>query len=179
MKIPKKSAVLVMDMLYDFFYGNLKCERCKKIIPHVKKLISLARKNKIPVIYVCDTHRKNDPEFKKWPPHAIEGTKGGKILSDLKPKEFDFLVRKRRYGGFWHTDLDLLLRELGIKHLIISGVLADICIQHTAAEAFFLGYKITIPKETTEALSDEAREWAFKYMEYLYGAKIVSLKKLF
>ena len=178
-KKKENTAVLVIDMLNDFLYGKLKCERCQKIIPSVKRLIREARKSKIPVIYVCDSHRRNDPEFKKWPPHAVEGTKGAKIIDELKPGKFDFLVRKRRYSGFFHTDLNLLLRELNIKHVIISGILTNICVQHTAADAFFLGYKVTIPKETTEALDDDAKKHALEFMKEMYGAKIVSLKKLF
>jgi len=55
-------AVIIIDMLNDFVTGNLKCERAKRIIPNLKKLIEVARKNNIPVIYSNDAHFPEDAE---------------------------------------------------------------------------------------------------------------------
>ncbi|MEX0567985.1 MAG: cysteine hydrolase family protein [Candidatus Njordarchaeota archaeon] len=173
-----KTAVLVIDMLNDFLYGKLKCERCQRIIPDVKKMIDRAHKKNLPVVYVCDRHIKTDREFEKWPPHAIEGTEGAEIIDELKPRKGDYVVPKRRYSGFFETSLDLLLRELNVNEIILSGILTDICVLHTAADAFFRGYRISIPRECTEALSDRAKDYAFKFMEEMYGANIVSLDEL-
>jgi len=173
-----KAAVLVIDMLNDFLYGKLKCERCQRIIPDVKKLIDNAHEKNLPVVYVCDRHIKTDREFEKWPPHAVEGTEGAEIIDELKSKGEDYVVPKRRYSGFFQTSLDLLLRGLDVDEIILSGILTDICILHTAADAFFRGYKIVIPRECTEALSNQAKDHAFKFMEEMYGARVISLSEL-
>ncbi|HEX55247.1 MAG: cysteine hydrolase [Candidatus Altiarchaeales archaeon] len=172
-----RMALLVIDMLNDFLYGKLRCERCQRIIPNVRKLIQYSRENGIPVIYVCDSHIKNDSEFEKWPEHAVQGTKGSEIIPELKPREEDFIIKKRRYSAFFQTGLDSLLRELKIGEIIICGILTDICVQHTAADAFYRGYKTIIPKECTESLSDEAKEYSFRVMENLYNTRIVSLSE--
>ena len=62
-----------------------------------------------------------------------------------------------------------------IDHLILSAILTDICLQHTAADAFFRGYKVTVPKECTEAMSDKAMDNALKFMRDMYNTDIVSL----
>ncbi|HIE33706.1 MAG TPA: cysteine hydrolase [Candidatus Altiarchaeales archaeon] len=171
-------ALLVIDMLNDFLYGKLKCERCQKIIPDIRKLIDFCRDKEISVIYVCDSHTKDDLEFKKWPPHAVEGTKGAEIISELKPDNKDFIITKRKYSAFFQTGLDSLLRERDIKELILSGILTDICIQHTVADAFYRGYRTIVPKECTEALSDEDKENSFRAMQNLYNTRVVSLDNL-
>jgi len=171
-------AILVIDMLNDFLYGKLPCEPCRNIIGDVKKLIEFGRDVGIPVIYLCDSHLENDREFKKWPPHAVEGTEGAEVIEELKPGENDFIVRKRRYSGFFQTGLDEVLKKLKIKGLVLAGILTNICVQHTAADAFFRDYELIIPKECTEAISGEVKKDSLTYMGEIYGAKIVSLNEL-
>ena len=173
-----KSALLVIDMLNDFLYGKLKCERCQEIIDEVRGLIDYARGKNIPVLYICDSHKPGDAEFEKWPPHAVEGTSGAEVIDELKVDDNDFLVKKKRYSCFFETELDSLLKKLGVDHLILSGILTDICIQHTTADAFFRGYKVTVVEECTETMSSEAKVSSFNYMEDMYGAKIILLKEL-
>jgi len=171
-------AILVIDMLNDFLYGKLKCESCQNIIEDVKKLIEAGRGKGTPVIYLCDSHLENDKEFEKWPPHAVEGTEGAEVIEELKPGENDFIVRKRRYSGFFQTGLDELLKKLKVKELVLAGILTNVCVQNTAADAFFRDYRVVIPRECTEAISEEIRGNSLAYMEEMYGAKIVSLKDL-
>ena len=78
-----------------------------------------------------------DNEFKVWPPHAIQGTKGSEAVDELKPQKNDFIIQKRRYNSFFDTGLDMLLRELKVDTVILAGLVTDICIQNTAAGAFF------------------------------------------
>ncbi len=168
-------AVLVIDMLYDFLYGKLACERCREIIPQVKVLIKEAREKNIPVIYVCDSHKKKDEEFNKWPEHAVEGTRGAEIIDELKPTEKDHVVKKTRYSCFYNTKLEKLLKKHGVGELILAGILTNICVQHTAADAFYRNHRTTVCRECTEALDEEAREKSLEFMKEMYNTKIKSL----
>ena len=173
-------AVIIIDMLNDFVTGNLKCERAKRIIPNLKKLIEVARKRNIPVIYSNDAHFPEDAEvIQKWGKHAIKGTKGAEIIPQLKPTEKDYIVEKRTYSGFYETGLDSLLRSLyrgeGVKTVILSGLHTNMCIRHTAADAFFRGYKIVIAKDGVEAFTQEDHEQGLKYLEYVYNAKLMTV----
>jgi nicotinamidase-related amidase len=164
-------------MLEDFVRGSLKCERAEKIIPKIKMLLEKARTLKIPVIYLNDSHLPQvDFEVKFWGPHAIVGTKGAQVIGELKPKPSDFIVSKRRYSGFFETNLDLLLRELKAEKIVLTGIHTHLCVLHTAADAFYRNYKLIIPIECVEASSEEEHRMGLRFMEKFYGAKIVKLK---
>jgi len=174
-----KTAIIVVDVINDFVTGALGSKRAEKIIPNVKRLLDSARKKKVPVIYTCDSHLQGlDDEFEVWSPHAILGTKGAEVVDELKPKKDDFVIRKRRYSSFFGTDLDTLLRELQVDTVVLVGLVTDICIQHTAADAFFRGYKVVVPKDGVETVSDEAQKASLEYMKKNYGAKITTVEKL-
>lgn len=176
-------AVIVIDMLNDFVTGELKTERTKRIILNLKKLIESARKHKVPVIYSNDAHLPIDAEVvKKWGAHAIKGTKGAEVILELKPTGKDYIVEKRTYSGFYETGLDPLLRDLykgeGVKTLVLGGLHTHICVRHTAADAFFRGYKIVIVEDGVEAFSQEDHEQGLKYLESVYNAKIMKVNEI-
>lgn len=174
-----KTALIVIDMINDFVGGVFKSDRAAKIIPSIKALIDFARKNESPIVHATDAHLPDvDPEFDVWGSHAVAGTWGAEIVDKLKPQKGDFHVLKRKYSAFQATDLDLLLRELKIATVILTGVITDICIQHTAADAFFRGYKIIIPKDCVQTIDQPTQETAINFMIKAYGAKITTSKEL-
>lgn len=174
-----KTAVVVVDMINDFVTGVFKSERAEKIVPNVKLLLDSARKQRMPIIYASDAHVPDaDKEFRVWPPHAVAGTWGAQIVDELKPAKGDYTIQKRVYSAFQKTDLDRILRELKVDTLIIVGLVTDICVQHTAADAFFRGYRIIIPQDCVEASSAEVQKTAIDYMKKVYGSEITNLKEI-
>jgi nicotinamidase-related amidase len=176
-------AVIIIDLLNDFVTGNLQCERAKPIIPKLKRLVEVARKHKIPVIYSNDAHYPQDVEVVvKWGKHAIKGTKGAEVIPELKPTAKDYVVEKRTYSGFYETGLDPLLRSLykgeGVKTVILGGLHTHMCVRHTAADAFFRGYTIAIAKDGVEAFTQEDHEQGLKYLENVYNAKIMTVDQI-
>ncbi len=168
-------AILVIDMLNDFIKGKLKCDRAQKIIPNIKKVLEESRKKNIPVIYIKDSHIKGvDNELKIWGEHALKGDKGSEIIDELKPEDKDFVIEKRRYSAFFQTDLDLLLRELNIDTVVLTGVTTDICVKHTAADAFFRGYNIIVLEDCVESFDEYSHKNALEYMKKVYKARILS-----
>lgn len=201
--MPKK-ALLVIDMLNDFVLEGapLEVPEGRKILPALKRRIEEARREGIPIIYICDSHDKDDEEFKVWPPHAISGTKGAEIIKELKSEEKDyiirkpdsfgvrtllfrcflsrrgkrkrtFIMRKKRYSGFFETDLDSTLKKLGVKELIITGLVTNICVLYTTADAVMRGYQVTIPKDSVAALNEEDGRFALNQMENILKAKMI------
>jgi nicotinamidase-related amidase len=173
-------AVIVLDMLNDFVTGDLKCERAKHIIPNLKKLIVAAHKHNVSVIYSNDAHLPVDEEVvERWGKHAIKGTKGAEVIPELKPTQKDYILEKRTYSGFHETGLDLLLRGLyhgeGVKTVILTGLHTNICVRHTAADAFFRGYKIIVAKDGVEAFTQEDHEQGLKYLKDIYNAKMTTM----
>jgi len=174
-----KPAVIVVDMINDFVTGVFKSDRAAKIVPNIKALLDHARKQKVPVICTTDAHLPGiDPEFDVWGRHAEAGSGGADVIDELKPGKDDFRVFKRKYSAFQGTGLDQLLRELKVDTVILVGVVTDICIQHTAADAFFNGYKIIVPEDCVEAVDAKTQEAAINFMKKAYGSTITSSKEL-
>ncbi len=171
-------ALIVDDILEEFVYGKISSERAKKIIRPTKGLISAARKAKVPVVYVCDAHMPSDPEMRVWGPHAMKGTKGAQVVQSLKPIKGDYVFEKRVYSSFHGTGLDLLLRDLDVDSVVIAGLLTEICVRHSAADAFMLGYKVKIPSDCVEALTGKAQKEGLVYLKAMYGAEITASQSL-
>jgi nicotinamidase-related amidase len=168
-------ALIINDMQNDFIAegGALRVERAAACVEPIKKLKMRMKKEGVPVIYVCDTHFRIDKEFDKWGCHVLEGTWGAEIVEELNPDEDDYVIKKRRYSGFFATALDLLLRQLQIDEIVLTGVLTDICIQHSAADAFYRGYRTVVPRSCTETFSDEKKEYSLNFMKEIYNTEIV------
>lgn len=174
-----KTAVIVIDMINDFVSGVFKSKRAARIVPNIKALLQSARKKRIPVVFATDAHLPNlDREFDIWGSHAVAGTWGAKMVEELTPQKNDFQVLKRKYSAFQGTDLDHLLRELKVETVVLTGVVADICIQHTAADAFFRGYKVIVPRDCVEAADAPTQQAAMKYLKKVYGCEITTSQKL-
>jgi nicotinamidase-related amidase len=166
-------------MINDFVTGVFKSNRAAKIIPNIKALLDYSRKKKIPIIYATDAHLPGiDPEFNVWGKHAEAGSWGADLVDELRPKKGDLRVLKRKYSAFQGTGLDQLLRELKVDTVILTGVVTDICIQHTAADAFFKGYKIIVPKDCVEAVDAPTQDAALKFMRKAYGPDITTSDEL-
>lgn len=174
-----KQAVLVVDMLNDFVTGALKCDRGLAIVPKTAELLRGARQAGVPVIFCNDAHRKNiDHELKLWGDHAIVGTEGAQVIPQLELCDADYVVPKRRYSGFFHTDLDLLLKELGVDTVILTGLHAHMCVRHTAADAYQLGYDVVVAKDATDSFTKEDYDYGIKYLADTYGAVITDVDSL-
>ncbi len=176
-------AVLVVDMLNDFVYGKLKCTKAKKIIPHIQSLLDVSRKNGIPIFYCSDAHLTSDNyEFKLWGTHALKGTKGAKIIEELSPSSRDNIVPKRTYSAFHNTKLDSLLKKKfgnkGPDTLIITGIHTNLCVKHTAFDAFVRGYDIMLPEDAVTSFKEQEHVIALDYMKKNYGAKIIKTTQL-
>lgn len=173
-----RPAIILLDVQNDFVTGALKVKAAKNVIAPLQRLAVAARKNNVPVIFSVDAHYPQDVEVtQKWGTHAIKGTPGAEIVAELElQKNKDYVVEKHTYSGFYETGLDSLLRNLyggkGAKTLILGGLHTNLCIRHTAADAFFRGYQIVVAKDGVEAFNVEEQEQALKYLEYVYNAKI-------
>ncbi len=166
-------------MINDFVTGALGSERARSIVPKIGRLLEEARREGAPIVYVTDAHLPGvDREFDVWGKHAVEGSWGAEVVDELRPREGDHRLYKRRYSAFYATGLDALLRELGVEALVLTGVVTNICIQHTAADAFFRGYRVLVPRDCVEAASDELQEASLAFMGEMYGAEVTTSEGL-
>lgn len=163
-------ALLVIDMLNDFL--TISPERVSKIIPRIKELLDFTRRQGLPIIYVNDAHLPFDKELRVRGSHAIKGKPGSQIIEDLKPQSTEYVIEKRTYSGFFATDLDALLRDIGVDTLILVGVSSDGCILCTALDAFYRGYSIIVVEDCVESFTEEGLKIALHLMKTLCGCRI-------
>lgn len=171
-----RRALLVLDLLNDFTEegGALYCgPAVREILPRVVTRIGEARRAGEPVIFICDRHRPDDREFMMFPPHCIAETAGAGLAPELTFRENDILIAKRRYSGFFATDLDLHLRELGVQEVVLVGVCTNICVLYTAVDARQLGYEVTVIRDEVASFDGQAHEFALSQMEQVLKARIV------
>ena len=174
-----KTAILVVDMLNDFVTGALKCERGLAIVPKTAQLLKSARKNGVHVIFCNDAHIKGiDHEFKLWGEHAVAGSYGAQVIPELEQCDSDFVVPKRRYSGFFHTDLELLLKELSVDTVIMTGLHTHMCVRHTSADAYCLGYDILVASDATNSFTEEEYNYGIEYLKSIYDAKVYTVDEL-
>jgi nicotinamidase-related amidase len=171
----KKTALLIVDMLNDFVQEGaaLEVPAAKGIVDSIRRRLDEARKESQPIIYICDAHEPADEEFRIWPPHAVKGTKGAEVIAELAPHPGELVVHKKRYSGFFESDLNERLKQSDVSELIITGVLTNICVLYTSADAVSRGYRVHVPENCVAAASHEDHRWALEQMEKVLNVDII------
>jgi nicotinamidase-related amidase len=166
-RIKSTTAILVIDMLNDFVLKGapLEVPRARQIISSIKKRLARAAREHVPVIYVCDRHRKEDPEFKVWPKHAVNGSPGCEIIAELKPRSRDYIIDKTTYSAFYRTKLEKLLGKLGTRKIVITGLVSEICVLYTAVEASMRGFQVEVPGDCVAGMTDADHRFALRQIE--------------
>jgi len=166
-------ALLVLDMLKDFLEDDAprRVRSAKKTIENIAGEIRYAREKGRPIIYVCDRHAEDDPEFECWPPHAVAGTPGAEVVESLAPRPGDHIVEKTGYSGFFRTRLETLLDELEIEEVLICGVLTNTGVLYTAVDALQRGLKVIVPETCVAGSDDEDHKFALRQINEVLKPK--------
>jgi nicotinamidase-related amidase len=174
----RRTALIVTDMLEDFVRGSLKCERAGTLIPVLQSLTTAARAAGVPVVYSCDAHLAVDVEIGVWGEHAMAGSAGAQVITELAPQPGDFQIPKRTYSAFHGTGLDSVLRGLDVDRVLLTGVHTHICGLHTAADAFFRGFKVAVITDAINAFSADDHAHGLDYIEKIYGAEMLTSEQV-
>ena len=168
-------AVLVVDMLRGFMEEGYPLSLgydARKIIPSIQKLLEREIESGSKIFFICDNHEPDDLEFRMFPPHCIAGTKEVEVIPELSKYPGE-IIPKKRYSGFYGTDLDTKLQQLKPDKLIICGVLTNICVMHTTADARNRDYEVEIPVNCVASPDAEAHRFALEHMDKVLGARLV------
>lgn len=179
-----KKALLVVDYTVDFVAdeGALTCGKPGQAIEEM--ICSLTEEfltERELVVMPVDLHEKVNafhPEAELFPPHNIRGTAGRELygrLAEVYKANADRIVwmDKTRYSAFAGTNLELLLQERKIEEIHIVGVCTDICVLHTAVDAYNKGYKIFIHKNAVASFDQAGHDWALRHFATTLGAYVL------
>ena len=166
--------VLVVDMVRGF------CEEgrslyvgptIREIIPRIRDLLRRETANGSHVIFLCDTHDSDDREFEMFPPHCIRGTEEPEVIPELREFAGE-VIPKRRYSGFFETNLGQRLAELKPDKIIVVGDCTNICVLYTVADARNRDYSVEVPADCVTTFDPEAHRFALQQIETVLGAKV-------
>lgn len=175
------AALLIIDMINDLeFPGGEKIEEAA--IAAAERLVELKRRAKragMPVIYSNDNFGRWRSDFHEVVERVLhDGVRGEPLAKLLAPEKDDYFVLKPKHSAFFETTLETLLRYLGVKHLILTGIAGDICVLLTASDAYMFDYEIIVPEDCTASNEAEENEHAMQYMERVLKARITTSDKL-
>ena len=177
----KDTALLIIDMQNDFVLEQapLWVKGALAVVDNIKTVLENFRSNNLPIFHVVRVHRKDgcDVEITRrnvftQKPFAVEGTKGAEIIEELKPKENEYIIKKIRMSAFFNTDLDSILRSLGIKNVVVAGIQTPNCIRATAFDAIAYNYNTFLVEDAVGAQSKQVHEANVLDMKNI-GIKIV------
>ncbi|OSY14205.1 Isochorismatase [Bacillus mycoides] len=169
-----KKALIVIDVQVGMYTAGMPVHNGEKFLETLQNLIEECRSNSIPIIYVQHNGPKN---------HSLEkGTAGWQVHAAIAPQDGDSIVEKTTPDSFHKTNLNELLQEKGIEHVIISGMQTEYCVDTTTRRAFSEGYKVTLVSDAHSTFdSDVLRaEDIVKHHNAVFGAfaDVIALKDL-
>lgn len=189
----ENSALLIIDMQNGFIHADgslsrmgLDTSRTSIVIEPIQKLKKEFKAQGRPVIYIQHTHRQDKTDAgliaKVFPPimelgHCLEGTWDSEIIEELKPEKDDYIVKKHRFSAFYNTQLEEVLRGLGVETLVVTGIATNICVESTVRDAFYRDYNVFVPREATASFTPEQEQGSLGNFEFAF-ARVISLEEM-
>lgn len=166
-----RAALLILDMIncFDFEGAEALKPRALKAAGCIDRLRQEFRARGWPVIYVNDNFGEWHSEASRLVERALEWD--NPVTDLVKPDPDDFFIIKPQFSGFYATNLPVLLPQLGVSKLVLSGIATDICVLFTAADAHMREYALWVPEDAVAAESDERGRWSLEIMEQSMGAE--------
>lgn len=189
---PRHAALVVIDMQNDFIAdeGLIAKEgrdvsQAKEMAERLPALIKAARAAGTLVVFVRNEYttdrnlylsdawldqaaRKREGGYTRIPV-CEAGSWSGDFYGDVRPEPGEAIVTKHRYSGFHNTDLDTILRSNGIRTVVLTGVVTNVCVETTAREAFVRDYYVVLVKDGTAAYSQADHDMTLKNVDRFFG----------
>ena len=151
---------------YDYFFKHLK----ESVISNMQRLQNACRKKNIEVMYtviesLTKDGRDRSLDYKISGFNVPKGSWDAKVLSEIRPMEDEIVVPKTSSSVFISTNIDFILRNLGVNFLIMCGLLTDQCISHAVRDACDHGYLVTLITDACATLSRERHDTAMNHIK--------------
>ncbi|MCE0764217.1 cysteine hydrolase [Pseudonocardia kujensis] len=157
---PARTALLVIDMQNDFVEEGAPLEfpEGRRILPTLQKVLDAARTAGMPVIYPAHVHRRGGADMgihrDLYPPVGagqalVDGERGVEIYLEVAPRDGELVIKKHRYNSFYATDLEIVLRGLGVDTVVLTGMTTECCVLGTARGALECGFRSVVLADAT------------------------------
>lgn len=163
------AALIIIDMIndLDFDGGEQLRDAAEVAASRIVALRDEADAAGVPVIYVNDNFGHWHSERASIVAHCErEESRGRVLIAAIRPRDSDYFIVKPQFSGFYATNLPVLLPQLGVRRVILTGVAADICVLFTAADAHMREYDLWVPGDTVASESNAHCRWALEIMRH-------------
>lgn len=166
-----------VDTQRDFMLpgGKLYVPGAEKLIPNLKRLVDLAREGSVFLVSTVDAHTPNDPEFRDWPPHCVQGTPGQQKIPETLTDDFlvipndpdsrlpenlrehkQIVVEKQTLDDFDNPNTERILKQLGpdVEHAVF-GVVTEYCVRLSVMGMLERAYRVSVVTDAIETLREE------------------------
>ena len=179
--VGRQTALLLVDVINDMdFEGSEALVRLAE--PMARRLHDLkqrARAAGMPTIYINDNFGKWRSDFRTLVRHCVEDpVPGREVARLLKPDDDDYFVLKPKNSAFFGTTLDMLLKNLGTRVVILTGIAADNCVLFSANDAYLRDYRLFIPCDCVASNTREENDAALRLMSKVVKADITPSTEL-
>jgi len=174
---PDKSdvALLLIDVINDLEFpdGDQLFEFALPMAHKIAALKQQARHEDVPVVYVNDNFGRWRSDFNAQVEHCLhDGVRGQPIVELLRPDDDDYFVLKPKHSGFHSTTLDILLRYLEVKTVVLTGIATNICVLFTANDAYMRDLHLIVPTDCVAANTEQENERALEQMRKVLKADV-------
>jgi nicotinamidase-related amidase len=160
----ERPALLIIDMQNDFVLDGapLKVAQARTVVPNILEVLTRFRAKKLPVFHILRVHRKDGSDVEiirqdlfKRQPFAVEGTHGAAVIAELSPLPGEYVIKKTRMSAFIGTELDLMLRNLKVSDLVVTGIQTPNCVRTTVFDAIAYNFPVVLVEDAVGAQNDE------------------------
>ena len=174
---PDKSdvALLLIDVINDLEFegGDRLLPQALVMARHLAHLAARARRAGVPVIYANDNFGRWRSDFGALLARVL-GTdvRGRPIAERLRPEPDDYVVLKPKHSAFFSTTLDLLLRYLETRTLVLGGLTGDRCVLFTASDAYLRDFELVVASDGVASIDRAANRRALSQMRSVFQADV-------
>jgi ureidoacrylate peracid hydrolase len=152
-----------IDARYGYFFRTMR----EAAVPNMQSLQAVCRRGGIEVMYtviesLTRDGRDRSLDYKISGIHVARGSWDARVIDEIMPAEDEIVVPKTSSSVFISTNIDYVLRNLGVRSLIVAGILTDQCIDSTVRDACDLGYLVTVATDACATHSTERHEWSLR-----------------
>jgi biuret amidohydrolase len=180
MPISSQPALLLIDMQKESRYG---IEGADEAVAAAEGVVAACRTAGIPVVYTRHVNRRDGVgvsldevlDAEGLPVYYRAETDSIAIVGALRPQPQDVVIDKHRWSGFYGTSLDLILRSLGARELLIGGFTTDCCVLTSVYDAYARDYRVSLVPDMCAATNEGSHRAAVLMMaNWVYGIEIVT-----
>jgi ureidoacrylate peracid hydrolase len=187
--VSNDSALLVIDMQNGFCHPDGSVPAAGKPLADIDRCVQAtvaavedARKNAVPVVFTRHVYRPGrvdeGPNLSAMRPQLADhpgllaGSWDGDLVAEMGAGADDLIVDKARFDAFQWTSLDLILQGLGVRKLVVAGVVTNICVESTVRSGFMRDYAMTILGDACAAMTPRLHSIGLEVLDFYGLARI-------